>query len=201
MIIMIEGVDGSGKTTLRKALAEKLNKTKAVKGIEEIIEDAELLIPTRPSQPERLNREELLNKLKDFATDNKRIYILDRGPISDIIYRTFDKHEPVLTLLEMLQVSLSTQLNSVIIFCDSDKSEEFMLKRGEDNPVSIQRHQELRYLYKQVMPLMDAITVDIFQYDKDNLNELTTLIQAVLFAKQQVHDTAKMYSVKRNENE
>jgi len=115
VIIYLEGPDASGKSTLRDRLAKELvNQLETIRalGITEIVKNGEDLIPTRPTNPKRLTFEPLLRKLCEMASDLHVLYLCDRGPISDVIYRTFDKHQPIMTLNQYLIVSLDT----VILF-------------------------------------------------------------------------------------
>lgn len=164
MIILFEGVDGSGKTTLLKNIAELLLN----RGIEYQIDDR-LKVGTMPNSDLRLNIADLWPLMIQMASD-KTIYLCDRGPLSDIIYRTFDKtgEEPVMDLsaLETF-IKLRKHLNHhglAIVITDTNDSEKNMLKRGEDNPVAIEHHNSIRYLYQQIGKAIGAITHD-YKYD------------------------------------
>lgn len=149
MIIYLEGADGSGKTTLAKKLANQLRGTGY-----EVVEDAEKLMSTHPTRPNRVDKETLLDVWSKCLKDNK-YYIFDRGPLSDIIYRVFDNYEPVISLGEFSQI-LQSNLRSnklKLIYCDSEEAYQAMLNRGEDSFIAVSKHAELRKLYRLVMTM------------------------------------------------
>lgn len=175
MIIYIEGVDGSGKSTLRDRLLKRLEQVKNLRKIK-IEPDGELLIPTRPDAYNRVNKEQLFEQLTTMATDPETVYICDRGPISDIIYRAFDEFEPVSSLNELMWFWLRNGLLIVVVHCVNDRSEELMLQRGEDNPVAIQYHKALKHMYQQIMPLFGAINYDFSTESDEKLDTINTIL-------------------------
>lgn len=163
MIIYFEGVDGSGKTTLKDAFAKRLEKLKDLKGIN-VEPDGERLINTNPTKAGRLSELDLLAKLREMADDTSTIYLCDRGPLSDIIYRTFDTHKPVISFETFWVFWYLNQFKFIVVGCDTEKSLELTLLRGDDNPIAKSRHSEIRYLYQQVLPMFNAYMYDL---DKD----------------------------------
>jgi energy-coupling factor transporter ATP-binding protein EcfA2 len=162
MIVYIEGVDGSGKSTLAKAISDYL-KTHEFDNKPWIIHPkAHQLMVTHPWRINRITAEQLRERLVRYLL-SPEIYIVDRGELSDIIYRTFDndKYQALMTLKEYYSLYQEYHHRYVIIHCDSDDSKPLMLARGEDNPISISEHHNLRYLFKQIMPLFNAISFDV----------------------------------------
>lgn len=177
MIIYLEGVDGSGKTTLAKAIYNRLLQIHKVYNVE-VVEDGESLIPTRPDHPNRLNLTELVKQLTKMAKSIDTIYICDRGPISDILYRTFDNHQPVIDLQSFIWLWMNYNIGVITVHCDSDLSTKAMLDRGESNPIAVTHHTSLRYLYKQIMPLLGAIPYNMSEEPLSTVNlVLATLWQ------------------------
>lgn len=156
MIVYIEGVDGSGKSTFAKALTTHLQE----EGFD-VVPKAEKLMVTHPWRPDRIDKASLRRQLRK-CLDSPQVFIVDRGELSDIIYRTFDfkKYTALMTLKEFFNIWAYNQDKYIIVHCDSDKSEQLMLARGEDNEISIVEHQKLRYLFNQIMPLFNALTFD-----------------------------------------
>lgn len=180
MIIYLEGVDGSGKTTLKNKIEERLNQIKSLKGITEVIANGEALIPTKPTDLNRLTDVQLLDQLKRMAEDRTKVYICDRGPLSDIIYRTFDSYDTVISLSDFWQFWLMFNQTFVVVLCDTDRSEELMKARGDDNPIAYTRHQELRYLFKQITPLFGCVNYDLTFTKSTQLN-IINLVIALLY--------------------
>ena len=149
MIIYLEGPDGSGKTTLINSMADSL-----IGSGYDVDANANRFIPThplakyRPSDVARIDEKTMYKYLKTMAKSDT-IYIIDRGPISDIIYRTFDDFEPVTTLTNFIEV-LRQLPRTKIIYCHNSKAEEMMLKRGDENPIAIAKHKEISKLYELV---------------------------------------------------
>lgn len=156
MIIYVEGVDGSGKSTFAKAVTGYLREQGFA-----VHSKAEKLMVTHPWRLDRITKENLLYELRRCLHSNK-VYIVDRGELSDIIYRVFDfeKYSSLMTLSEYYNFYRLFSERYIIVHCDSDRSEQLMLARGEDNLVSITEHQKLRYLFNQIMPLFNARKFD-----------------------------------------
>jgi thymidylate kinase len=156
MIVYIEGVDGSGKSTFAKAITTYLQE----KGFA-VYPKAEKLMVTHPWREDRTTKEELTIQLRSCLASNM-VHIVDRGELSDIIYRTFDSHkyQSLMSLYEYHLIFRAYSHRYIIIHCDSEMSEQLMLTRGEDNHISIVEHQKLRYLFNQIMPLFRARKFD-----------------------------------------
>ena len=152
----MEGADGSGKSNFAKAITNYLLERNLP-----VHANAEKDMVTHPWRPNRTTAADLLLKLqKRLITDE--VYIVDRGELSDIIYRTFDfdKYKALMTLEDYYAHYQYYSHRYLIVHCDSDRSEQLMLARGEDNPVSIQEHQKLRYLFNQIMPIFNSRKFD-----------------------------------------
>ena len=169
MIIYLEGVDGTGKSTLVRMLEDTLSRFGKV--------DAEgnKRIPTHPNRPGRVTQAKLFKELKAMARDNV-IHIVDRGPISDVIYRVFDTHKSV-TTMEKVQDFLQEFNNRVlVIYCRNNMAKRNMLERGDENPIAISKHDELSKAFDIVMELVFknlACNCAIYDYTYSNsINEV-----------------------------
>lgn len=160
MIIYLEGVDGSGKSTLKKELADRLFQLAELKEIT-VVPEGETMIPTRPLAPDRVDAKTLLQRLHDMANDLNTVYICDRGPLSDIIYRAFDDYKCVIPLEVFWTFWLANQHFIVTVFCDSNTSYTSMMERGDNNQYAINNHYAIRHLYQQIMPLFGPVKYDM----------------------------------------
>lgn len=167
MIVYLEGPDGSGKSTLAKQIESEF---------ENVVPNGESLISTHPTRPNRVNEYELYNRMSDMINSQK-LYILDRGPISDCIYRIFDKYKPITTLSSLLYFVINNLDKMLIVYCKNEDAEENMLKRGDDNPVAISRHKELSKLYDLVMNIFSNTSQFIeYNFSKDNITKILDTI-------------------------
>lgn len=163
MIIYFEGPDGSGKSTLLTAIDNDLIN----KGYD-VDPQANRFIPTHPKAEKRVSERQLFRQLKRMAKDDTCVYLIDRGPISDIVYRVFDNYKPVTTLDKFIDLILNdVGDNILLIYCRTDLAEQKMLERGDDNPVAIQKHKEITKVYDILMTTLMGIPLR-FDYSKKN---------------------------------
>lgn len=151
MIIYLDGPDGSGKSTLANEIA-RICKEEGYS----FDRFAERNIATNPRGNYRIDAEHLFDELKYMAKDNT-IHILDRGPISDNLYRMFDNYEPVAKLEDYLKLFKEFNKNKqmILIYTRTDAAEKAMLERGDDNPIAINRHKELSKAYDLIMGVIN----------------------------------------------
>ena len=174
MIIQLEGPDGSGKSTLARAIKEALYEMVPV-----WYDNIEYIIPTKPTAKDRLNEKELFKRLVKIAK-SKTVYILDRGPISDVIYRVFDSYNSVTTLPKIIKFFEEHVVRCFVVFCGTPLAEEKMLERGEDNPTSLNRHKELTKVYNIVEDCFKAtipFNIKHFDYSKNKCSSLISDIE------------------------
>lgn len=174
MIVYIEGVDGSGKSTLADKIAKMCEKEKFIYN-----RYAERDISTKPDVLNRITFEELVNKFNQMANDGV-LHIMDRGPISDCIYRMFDNYEPVGKLEDYIALFDGCKNKLLIIYARTKKAEEMMRKRGDDNPVAISRHKELSKAYDLVMGIVNTyLTNKIIPFDFSKRNSTSYIVDCV----------------------
>ena len=159
MIIYLEGPDGSGKSTLSDALTDELI-TRDMPVIQ--TKDGKCGVDTHPKSPFRNTPDQLISALAQLAYSDM-IYVLDRGPISDVIYRHFDEYEPVLNEGQVVDLLSLLKDKVKVIFCDNDIAEQKMLERGDDNPIAIEKHKEITNCYRNFMKF---IKHEVFDYTR-----------------------------------
>lgn len=154
MLVLLEGVDGSGKTTLANELHKK--NFKVVKSL-----DGQL-----PNQYE----------LYKTIADSDEIVIFDRSFLSEVVYRMHDKKKPNITLKQV--VSLLD--NCKIIHCNTTTSYKDSMTRGEDNIIDEVVHNKIRKLYENLCILLTLFSnTKIFHYNYriHKLNDVIKFIE------------------------
>lgn len=153
MIILVEGTDGSGKTTLCNRLR------------------FEGYVPLNVVQDD-----EQYLKYKEYASE-ELIYVCDRSFLSDLVYRLEDgKERQGMDLEHMLNI-----LNSgvKIIFCHSDTSYIDSMRRGETNITSKCRNDAINHLYNLIYRMLKIFTdVPVMDYNWKS-DELSSVIKFI----------------------
>lgn len=177
MIVYLEGPDGSGKSTLANEIAKYLKD----EGYE-VDRFAERNVSTHPTRPYRLDKKHLLDELKYMERDTA-VHILDRGPLSDVVYRVFDNYDPVATMTDYLNFFASHA--AIIIYCRTSNAEKAMNDRGDDNPVALTRHKEISKVYDIVMAsVAQKSIVPMFVWDYTASSQL----DVINWISQRVHE-------------
>ena len=154
MIVLIEGVDGSGKTTLCNQLR------------------FEGYVPLNIKQDD----EQFIKYI--IHADERQIYICDRSFLSDLIYRLEDgKERQGMDLSSMLQI---LNINTKVIFCHSNTAYIDSMKRGEDNITSKCRNDGINHLYNIIYRMLKIFTdVPVLDYNwkEDKLSDVIKFIE------------------------
>lgn len=160
MIIYLEGPDGSGKSTLSDAITMEL-----VRRDLPVIQtkDGQCDIDTHPRSKYRNNAQKLIETFVTYAYNKDAIFVLDRGPISDVIYRHFDDNKPVLNEGQVADLLSLLKDKVKVIFCDNDVAEQKMLERGDDNPIALEKHKDITNCYRNFMKF---IRHEVFDYTR-----------------------------------
>lgn len=154
MIVLIEGVDGSGKTTLCNQLR------------------FEGYTPLSIQQDDV----QYFN-YKRYASE-KHVYICDRSFLSDLVYRLEDGKERQGMSLGLMLDILKNGVK--VIFCHSDTAYIDSMKRGENNITSKCRNDGIDNLYNILYRMLKIFTdVPVIDYNwrKDNLSDVIKFIE------------------------
>lgn len=139
MLVIIEGNEGTGKTTLINQLKEHMP-----------------FISVKYSKECKHMFESL-----EFYAKSKQLYVLDRGFVTDMVYRINDLRVGQTSLQEIGVLANMSK----IIFCESDTGYEDAMKRGENNITDINQYQYIDSLFDAVLKLLSSFTrVDIMRY-------------------------------------
>ena len=161
MLILIEGVDGSGKSTLCKQLEEKGYK---------IYKDERDFDANRLCAVQNM-----------WSSPVK--YVCDRSFVTDIIYRTVygGKHGPTSFNKAIKFLDQNYRKDSCkVIYCNSLTAFEDSMKRGEDNVMTASESVMLRRHYESFLNICNEwLKLDVMRYDwhYDNVDDAIKFIE------------------------
>ena len=158
MILLVEGPDGSGKsTTINKLL--------------EFFDNADVFTGVPRDWP---MQQDYWDSLIYNINTEKRIAIIDRCFISELVYRTIkdDKFNNI-SISDVL--ALLSKRYVKVLYCHTANSYKFAKERGETYVKDIKEATEIENMYKYLMKLFKRFNVcKIIEYDWqiDDFNEL-----------------------------
>ena len=143
MIVIIEGVDGSGKSTLVRQLVEEGYRATSIES----------------------HREEEYSKwCKAYKEAQDDVVVTDRSFVTDLVYRMFDGKER--RGMDLLGMSLILNSDVKIVFCESGTEFDDSMTRGEDNITRREDNEAIALVYRVVKNLIKSFTdSDVFVYD------------------------------------
>ena len=156
MIIMVEGNEGTGKTTL----------------INEISKSFPSIIVKYPKEVKNV-----FPFLQQLAQLSHNI-ILDRSMITDLAYRMWD-HKPGQMTLEEIGKVLEWK-NLKIIYCENDRAFENSIERGEDFITTKELHAQIDSNFRKVFALIEAFSnakVLHYDYDYNDVDEVIDFLK------------------------
>ncbi len=145
MIVIVEGADGSGKSTLVKHLKELGYPTFSI---------------TEKSKPT-----EYIKWIDTCVENYDKIAICDRASfISDLVYRIVDgKNRRGMNLSQMSQVM---RHEVIIIYCKTDTAFHDAITRGEDNITNKALHQKICDTYDMIMEMFKIFSDSmVYEYN------------------------------------
>lgn len=158
MIILVEGPDGSGKSTLIKNLLEQLNNAKQF-----------ACVPRDwPIQKDSWNL------LMYNISNEQNIAIIDRCFISELVYRCIKNDELCnISLIDALELLNKPHVKT--IYCHTNNAYTFAKLRGENYVKTVEEASEIENMYKYLMLLFKRFTaakIIEFDWQKDDLQTL-----------------------------
>ena len=158
MLILVEGADGSGKTTL----VNQLNK----------------YFPTM-----RINRgNNHIKELYDNLTCMNEDIVLDRSFITDVVYRLALDDGIGTDGINMFYMDCILR-DSIVIYCKTVTQFDDAKSRGEDNITDLKTAQKISRYYDGVMKFINTRTsTHVIKYDWhfDTVEELVSTIKDVI---------------------
>ena len=143
MLVLVEGGDGSGKTTL-------------VNSICAICEYNKL----------QIERFEPKQKLKYMnAAWSPEINVADRSFISELVYRLCDDEDVYeWNLINIAEVLCESDI--ILVYCETDTQYEDSMARGEDNITTKKQSDKIKKMYNTIIKLLEKFTeVPIYRYN------------------------------------
>ena len=162
MLVILEGGDGSGKTTLSKTLFECGAKNGNI----------------------LKNDNKSYDKYLSYHAE-KDVVVCDRSFITDVVYRINDNNER--DTLDLYEISdILTMRPVVIVHCETNTSFEDGMKRGEDNITDKLLADKIKDTYRMVMKMISKFTdAFVIKYDwhTDDVNEVIRFINSKSYYK------------------
>ena len=150
MIIILEGPDGSGKTTLRKTFEER----------------GYFYMQSVPR--EWPMQYDVHNKLYRDIQDKDVVF--DRCFVSELIYRTIkNDYVPNISLKEIAQLLDFHKI--IFVYCNTETAFEDSMKRGDEYITDSDEHKNISAMYDIVMNIINKFTrAEVMKYNwhKDN---------------------------------
>lgn len=157
MLVIVEGIDGSGKTTLCNNL-----KTRGCEVIRKSRDD----------------RNFSLAEMHSYAVTDK-IIVLDRAILTPWAYRIFDGAK-----LDAgdycFSEALAILLNAKVIYCNNSNAYHWSMQRGETNITNFDDSERLRNIYDVIIgtiKLYNLSTVFEYDFEKDSVEDVIKFIQ------------------------
>lgn len=157
MLVIVEGIDGSGKTTLCNNL-----KTRSCEVI----------------RKERGDKNLSLEEMYYYLVTDK-IIVIDRAILTPWAYRIFDGgtlDKDDYCFSEALRI-LS---NAKIVYCNNKNAYSWSMRRGETNIKSFDDSERLRNIYDVIIgtiKLYNLSTVFEYDFEKDSVEDVIKFIQ------------------------
>ena len=160
MFIIVEGIDGSGKSTL----------------VKELEQHGAIFLPGEDRYSKK-SIKHFLSMIKQLH-NHKDVYLCDRSFLSDLVYRYIDDKSPAVYTLDNLYQFC--KYCDAIIYCNSAHSFENSIARGENNITDILTSERLRIYYNFLIDIFKRYDlVKVFEYDYDimNVNDVVNFIK------------------------
>ena len=158
MLILVEGADGSGKTTLVNQLVEYFTTLRINMGHDHIPD------------------------FYDNIIDMQEDIVLDRSFITDVVYRLALDDGKETDGINMFYMEHILR-NSVVIYCKTATQFDDAKARGEDNITDLKTAQKISRYYDAVMKFINTRTsTHTIKYDwhLDTVEELVSTIKDVI---------------------
>lgn len=159
MLVIVEGIDGSGKTTLCNALQRSSS-------------DYEVIRKERGDP--KLSSSDI-----EYYTTTDKIIVMDRMVLTPWAYRIFDNGK-----LDSVDFNFTQSLNilasSLLIYCNNSNAYSWSMQRGETNIKSFDDSEKLRNIYNVIIgtiKLYNLSTVFEYDFEKNSVEDVIKFIQ------------------------
>lgn len=150
MLVILEGPDGSGKTTVKEALVKSGGYTELS------------YVPV--DWPDQY---ECWEKL--FKACRNDDYVMDRCFISELMYRpVLQDREPNISLKDFVRLLeiLEYDIKTCIVFCNTKNSFDLAQKRGETFITDENSHKQIAQMYTLFKEILETFTnIPVLKYD------------------------------------
>lgn len=156
MLILIEGNEGSGKTTLINNLLKKLP-----------------IVTIKYSKDCKK-----INTLYQLLYGYNDYVVFDRSFITDLVYRIYDKKVGQMSLKDI--GTLFDAFEIKIIFCTNEDGFENAISRGEENIKSKAAYESINQIYDNVLSMIksfEGVEIRTYNYRYDTVDDMVNFIK------------------------
>ena len=164
MIIILEGADGVGKTTLAKQLAEELN-----------------FYTIHMDKPKNVTKAKQQKQWYKEILTTRNDVILDRSFYSQMIYPMIQGDKSVYTMTDMLDLERDlSAANGIVIYVEDtmENIEEVFKTRGDDN-VDIDDIDVIIQNYRALFSMTHKVPIFNYHTTHSPFEDLMSIINAI----------------------
>lgn len=167
MIVLFEGVDGGGKTTLLSKLKKTFPGSK------------ELEWPGRQDSPQKFleTAKAFIEEHKD-KEDSGTLYFLDRCGIGEFLYAPITEGREMAKTSEYAAVFKDWLRNKLIVICINPDAHKLAVERGEDGPAKDPTIH--RYISEGYRNLTNGTGLHIIGYNFQKEGQYEGIVGAIL---------------------
>ena len=158
MIVFVEGVDGSGKSTLIENLSNMFSSIRVSR-----------------QEDEHFTWNKVVSLGKSLG--DSAVILVDRSPLTEYVYRTEDGKACKYRYSQILKWFRDGK----VIYCNNNNAYDNAMSRGEDNLTDKDRHDDVKHIYDTYVSALKLENVPVMYYNwqENCLEDVINFIEEV----------------------